>query len=156
MAVAGDVGLGRTVSVVVAVDSMLRSSGVAVSIEGTIVEEGWVERVVWKVLRMALADTAAGNGESGGFIVARRGFGAVYETPSFSILEVSELSILMATGASTIEVASVPWEEILEEEKSLPDSSDTEEDGRDFINNSGLESTLDVIWSINRILFFFC
>jgi hypothetical protein len=51
----------------------------------------------------------------------------------------------MLTSASEIEVAWVLREEFLEDEESLPDSSDIEEDGRLFVNSSGLDPALEVI-----------
>ncbi len=64
---------------------------------------------------------------------------------SFSTFKVSELSTLILIGASKIEVAWVLWEEVLEEEESLPDSSEIEEAGRFFVKSSGLDPALEVI-----------
>ena len=64
-------------------------------------------------------------------------------SPSFS--ETSEPSTFMPVGASEIEVAWVLREEILEDEESLPDSSDIEDEGRFFVNSSGLDPALEVI-----------
>ena len=80
-------------------------------------------------------------------------FGTLYDLLPPSVLVVPELSILTVTGTSNIEVAFVLQEEVLEEEESLPDSSEVEEFGRILVKCSGLDPALEVIWSINRSRF---
>jgi hypothetical protein len=118
------------------------------------VEAGCVvfRRVVWMVLRVVLAD--AGSEESRCFVAVESVFKTSDDLSSLSNFEFSELSIFMTTGPSETEVAFVWREEVLEQEESLPDSSEVEEYGRVLVKSSGLEPPLDVIWSINRSLFF--
>lgn len=94
------------------------------------------------------------SGKEGRFVMVEGMFETLSNPWSRSIFEVPELSILMVTGVSEIEVAFVLREEVLEDEESLPDSSGVEEQARVLVKTLGLDPALEVIWSINRSRFF--